>query len=629
MSFRSRLTFFFVVIVIVPMIAVAVVLFRLISDNETGKADAGVRGRALTVLRLYQQDTTSPGAAAAATTIARDRVLGRSLSGHDVARAHRRAQQLLGAAHVARIALLRGGTVQFDVGDRSAIAPVVRDLVDQRGHPLGRLEVSLTPAGAFATQVRRDTGLQLVVLDGSRVLASTLPNVPIGSVPPAGAQHATQVTVGGIKYRVVTLPAAGVANARLRIPILADFSSTSTTVGDSRLLAAAFIVVFFIIAFAFAVLVSRSLQAQIDEFLNAARRLGSGDFSASVPISGRDEFAALGEEFNKMSRQLEERLAELREHQRRLEDALRRIGESFASNLDREAMLQIVLDTAVDGVGAAGGRAMVRSASGELEERARVGEVEAHQDALRAAEATVLESAEPGHTEVDGTSALGHPLLGGADGQSVVGLLSVARVGRAFEAGEIELFHYLAGQAGVSIENVDLHEQVQRQAVTDELTGLYNHRRFQEAITTEAERARRFEQSLGLVMLDIDNFKRVNDTYGHQQGDEVLREVAHIVREFSREIDAPARYGGEELAVVLPGTDLEGAYNLAERVRSGIEELRMPLVNGDGVLTVTASMGVAACAPGADVEPRSLIAAADAALYEAKRSGKNKTVRAQ
>ena len=126
----------------------------------------------------------------------------------------------------------------------------------------------------------------------------------------------------------------------------------------------------------------------------------------------------------------------------------------------------------------------------------------------------------------------------------------------------------------MSVENVGLHETVERQAVTDELTGLSNRRRFQETMSAEVERSRRFGQDLGLVLLDIDDFKAVNDTYGHQQGDLVLREVAKILRASSREIDEPARYGGEELAVILPGTDLPGAFELAERVREGIEALR-------------------------------------------------------
>jgi len=206
--------------------------------------------------------------------------------------------------------------------------------------------------------------------------------------------------------------------------------------------------------------------------------------------------------------------------------------------------------------------------------------------------------------------------------------VSVARHGAPFGAGERELFHYLAGQAAVSIENVGLHETVERQAVTDELTGLFNRRRFQEAMATEVERARRFQQPLGLVLLDIDDFKQVNDTYGHQQGDLVLREVARVLRESSREIDEPARYGGEELAVVLPGTDLHGAYNLAERMRAEIEALELPLLDGIGNLRVTASFGVATL-PGSAEDTRGLFAAADDALYRAKRSGKNRTERAE
>jgi diguanylate cyclase (GGDEF)-like protein len=129
-------------------------------------------------------------------------------------------------------------------------------------------------------------------------------------------------------------------------------------------------------------------------------------------------------------------------------------------------------------------------------------------------------------------------------------------------------------------------------------------------------------------MLDLDDFKSVNDTYGHQQGDQVLRSVADLMRAYSREIDSPARYGGEELAVVLPQTDLEGAYRLAERLRTGIAELRIPLVAAGGHMGVTASLGVASLPLNAQ-DPERLIAGADAALYEAKRSGKNKTVRAR
>jgi diguanylate cyclase (GGDEF)-like protein len=213
------------------------------------------------------------------------------------------------------------------------------------------------------------------------------------------------------------------------------------------------------------------------------------------------------------------------------------------------------------------------------------------------------------------------------DGPEYLGAISIARHGEPFTREEEELLEYLAGQAVVSIENASLHETVERQAVTDELTGLANVRAFTSILDRELERSRRFETPLGLLMMDIDDFKLVNDTYGHQQGDEVLAQVAGVLRDHSRELDTAARYGGEEMAVVLPQTGVEGAEMLAERIREAVEALRVPQVRGGGVLGVTASFGVASV-PDAAVDRAGLIAAADAALYRAKRGGKNRVERA-
>jgi len=143
------------------------------------------------------------------------------------------------------------------------------------------------------------------------------------------------------------------------------------------------------------------------------------------------------------------------------------------------------------------------------------------------------------------------------------------------------------------------------------------------------EEARVTGQPVALLVIDVDHFKLVNDTYGHLQGDFVLREVARVLRESSREIDEPARYGGEEMAVALPQTGLQGAYEFAERVRSRIEALHVPLLDGEGMLRVTASFGAASLPHSAKVDKDALVAAADAALYRAKRSGKNRTVKAE
>jgi diguanylate cyclase (GGDEF)-like protein len=248
---------------------------------------------------------------------------------------------------------------------------------------------------------------------------------------------------------------------------------------------------------------------------------------------------------------------------------------------------------------------------------------------VQAAEQAALEAGDAAETQISGATALARPLQAPEPEDGILGVISIARPGRPFSDRQRELFAYLTNQAAISIENVDLHETVQRQAVTDELTGLFNHRRFQEVMTAEVERVRRFNQELGLIMLDIDNFKRVNDTYGHLQGDVVLKEVARVLKESSREIDEPARYGGEEMAVALPQTGLEGAHEFAERVRQRIEALHLPLLEGEGTLRVTASFGVASLPHSAKTDKDALVAAADAALYRAKRSGKNRTVKAE
>jgi diguanylate cyclase (GGDEF)-like protein len=205
------------------------------------------------------------------------------------------------------------------------------------------------------------------------------------------------------------------------------------------------------------------------------------------------------------------------------------------------------------------------------------------------------------------------------------GVITVCREGRPFTADDLELLRSLAGRATLALANVVMHADVARQAVTDDLTGLASHGHFQELLDAEMAEVARYEYPTALAMFDIDNFKSVNDTYGHQQGDLVLRRVADVLRETCREADVPARYGGEEMALILPHTDLEGAFELAERARVAIAGLAVPRLDHKGWLKITTSAGVAVSCDG---RKEALIAAADNALYGAKRSGKNRTVRA-
>lgn len=185
---------------------------------------------------------------------------------------------------------------------------------------------------------------------------------------------------------------------------------------------------------------------------------------------------------------------------------------------------------------------------------------------------------------------------------------------------ELKSMRLLAAVAAVSLEAQWEFDEVAHRARTDQLTGLPNRRFFDEQLARMLAEAERFEHSVSLVLLDVDHFKKVNDTFGHDAGDAVLTAVAGAVRERVRGVDVCARYGGEEIAVLLPNTDGEGAAGLAERLRSAVEGCRVRL--GGRELQVTASLGVATY-PRPVARAGELFAAADRELYVAKGSGRN------
>ncbi|MEA3240753.1 MAG: GGDEF domain-containing protein [Pseudomonadota bacterium] len=193
-----------------------------------------------------------------------------------------------------------------------------------------------------------------------------------------------------------------------------------------------------------------------------------------------------------------------------------------------------------------------------------------------------------------------------------------------------QLLHFCLQHVAIRMGEINALEALRLHANTDPLTGVHNRRFFHEVLSRESERSNRHNQPLSLIILDIDHFKVINDTFGHLAGDQVLREIGRITRENIRAIDMVCRYGGEEFAIILPQTELEAASLIAERLRTSIAEF--PFSTGEkSPLMVTASLGVA-CWHGSGYlskQGTELIQAADRALYAAKDTGRNRTCTAQ
>ena len=273
---------------------------------------------------------------------------------------------------------------------------------------------------------------------------------------------------------------------------------------------------------------------------------------------------------------------------RRTREAATLVGNVLAAGYDVDALPPVILESAVAVTGAVGARIVAD------------GEVLARTGAMNG-----------------GGPPLSIALSGGAMSG---GLLVLYPPPAGFDDDDVQLAEWLAGRASIALQNAHLHRVTRQLASTDELTQLANRRQFDEALGAEVARAERFRDQVAIVVADLDNFKTVNDRFGHDVGDLVLRAFASSIRANVRDIDLPARYGGEEFTVLLPSTDAEGGRQLAERLRIAAAE--MVVDAGDGrEVRVTSSFGVASFPE--EPTASALLRAADRALYRAKTAGKN------
>ena len=402
---------------------------------------------------------------------------------------------------------------------------------------------------------------------------------------------------------------------------------------------------------------ARSTTRPLGDLAFAADRVAGGDLDTRVPILRPDELGRLGATFNRMTRELQAYVQALTASRDQLRGHLAILGETLSSTHDVHRILQVILRTARAATGARAGLVLLLDpATGHLVPRCGVGltgawdvpdadlpelRLPAGSGVLGAVAATgeprrgqgVAGSAEPPcltylAVPIRAPAAVEDPLLPGDAPPATLGVLALYdRVGGdAFDDADVHTLGTFAGQAGVAVHNVRVHEEAQRLSLTDPLTGLWNYRYLGESLRREVERASRFGRMLAVLVLDLDHFKEVNDTYGHAAGDAVLGEFARRIRVGLREVDVAFRQGGEEFVVLLPETDGYGGAIVAERLGAAIRDRPVPIDPrpphlGAGI-PISVSIGIAVY-PEHGSTARQVLAAADDALYAAKRAGRD------
>ncbi|MBU2663002.1 diguanylate cyclase [Actinoplanes bogorensis] len=403
-----------------------------------------------------------------------------------------------------------------------------------------------------------------------------------------------------------------------------------------------------------AVLVARwlaySTTRPLGDLAWAADRVADGDLDTRVPILRPDELGRLAATFNRMTRELQAYVQALTASRDQLRGHLAILGETLSSTHDLHRILQVILRTALAATGARAGLVLlIDPAAGQLVPRCGVGlsgnwdvpDTDLPKRRLPVGEGVlgaVAATGEPRRGQGSPTGAepacltyvavpICAPMVAEEPGEppattETLGVLALYdRVGGGpFDDADLHTLRTFAGQAGVAVHNVRMHEEAQRLSLTDPLTGLWNYRYLRESLRREVERASRFGRMLAVLVLDLDHFKDVNDTYGHAAGDAVLSEFARRIRVGLREVDVAFRQGGEEFVVLLPETDAYGGAIVAERLGAAVRG-RPVIVEGESI-PISVSIGVAVYPEHGENSPQ-VLSSADRALYAAKNAGRD------
>jgi diguanylate cyclase (GGDEF)-like protein len=568
-SLRLKLAAYFLVLALLPLAAA----YWAFSSTARASEERRVDERLQTALRaaLASLEPDLEAARRTALTVAAEPALHEALAAGD----DRAVERLIAG----RIALqVRGRGVL--AGHAPPGAHLEVDVTDGTGS-LGTVVATVPFDQAFADHLRRRSGLErtdrVVLLAGTRVAGA-----PVDAGSLRGGRSGQPFVVGPesapARYRVLTARRVA-GDPRLAIAVMTPQEAIDHSLATARsgLLVGvgASLLLIAIAAYVEGAWIARTLR----RLVSGANAIARGRLDTRVHVRSRDELGALARAFNDMAGDLErEKL--------RLSRVTRGFGEALGATHDSDQLLRVVVQTAVEATNAASGAVvdgdveLVRAGSSDGPDRIAFG----------------LESRDEHFGEL-------------------------VLTGERFGEDERDVAATIAAHAVIALENARLHRVVEQQARFDALTGLPNRRHCEATLEGELVRARRSDEPFAFVLADLDDFKAINDRYGHPAGDRVLLTFGEIAQATIRESDLAARWGGEEFAFLMPATDPRGAEELVERIRVAVEEHPIELEDGT-MLRLTVSFGIATHPD--ESSSAKLIRAADAALYEAKRAGKNR-----
>ena len=674
MSLRRKLTLFFVVIVMLPLIAAAVVVHRVVVGEVKERALIALQPALNTALASYN------GRAPYIDGLVDRAVDDREALGRVLQKGERRLEDFLDhrtgrSTGVDFLVVVdqTGKVVAFSSTrpdfTRGFDPPSERDIADAvlKGNGAGagfvasrpialKVTTKKTTAGRPARSKTRTTEktyqiaggfwvdgslltssgqeeVEVSIVSGQQVLASTERQPP---PPPSGLGSSTRRSfdvevLGAEAARAQRLPFGDMAVVALTpLDPISDLSR-QVLLSELLLLAVALLVTGGL-AYSLARLITRPL----DELSEGAEAIAEGRFDHQIPVRSRDEVGQLAMAFNDMTARLEDTITELYSSRHQLQRAVRRVGETLRSTHDMRQILDSVINTATDAVGADAGILWTFTStrdelypvigSGiETNDLGRipvgggiVGLVAERGSAIVVAPDRT--APRPAAAEPAFPVGLAIPLY---SEDRITGVIALYREqDQPFTREDYETVLFLAEQGGVAIENVLLHDEARRLSITDGLTGVWNRRYLQMQFRQVLATSMRFGRSFSVLMLDLDHFKRVNDTYGHQRGDAILIEFAHRVSAILREVDTFARYGGEEFICLLSETDITGAVTTAEKIHEVIRSEPFASV-AEEPIRITTSIGVASY-PEHGNAYQDLVEAADRALYQAKQEGRDR-----